>query len=191
MAPKPTHEARAEAACRLCRARRRKTSAAQLNCRKAKISGRLADFAKPNAPHFYFVKRSSVFHAKSAARLFPKLFAMRVSLRGGNIYPKKREAFYDGSALRSQRKKAESRGGEKNRRPFHAVKALCVRFRIPPARPSAPRERLADGFAQLLTPKVAIKLQQQQTRHHPNTMKDKKIGFRFRFHDFIITFAPP
>ncbi len=43
--------------------------------------------------------------------------------------PQNAVRFTEASALRSQRKKAESRGGEKNRRPFHAVKALCVRFR--------------------------------------------------------------
>ncbi len=47
----------------------------------------------------------------------------------------KRGAFYSGSALRSQRKKAECRGGEENRRPFHEVKALCVRFRRRGVRP--------------------------------------------------------
>ena len=47
------------------------------NCRKAKISGRCPIFPKPNASHFYSVKRSSVFYAKIGPRLSPKLFAMR------------------------------------------------------------------------------------------------------------------
>ena len=47
------------------------------NCRNAKISGRCPIFPKPNASHFYSVKRSSVFYAKIGPRLSPKLFAMR------------------------------------------------------------------------------------------------------------------
>ncbi len=43
--------------------------------------------------------------------------------------PQNAVRFTEAAALRSQRRKAEGRGGEENRRPFHGVKALCVRFR--------------------------------------------------------------
>lgn len=56
------------------------------NCRNAKISGRGPIFPKPNASHFYSVKRSSVFYAKIGPRLFPKLFAMRDFLAACELY---------------------------------------------------------------------------------------------------------
>ena len=54
------------------------------NCRNAKISGRCPIFPKPNASHFYSVKRSSVFYAKIGPRLSPKLFAVRDSSQSVN-----------------------------------------------------------------------------------------------------------
>ena len=56
------------------------------NCRNAKISGRCPIFPKPNASHFYSVKRSSVFYAKIGPRLSPKLFAMRDFLTACELY---------------------------------------------------------------------------------------------------------
>ena len=56
------------------------------NCRNAKISGRCPIFPKPNASHFYSVKRSSVFYAKIGPRLSPKLFAVRDFLTACELY---------------------------------------------------------------------------------------------------------